>query len=248
VARVVVLPARRLCHDGDSESSSESLPTLEQAVEANPALALSRLAARLGLDYDSISHNMGIVGHIQAITAQQMRRGAKREQSSEGARPTKRAATREPSNLEQRPSQDILPQQSEVMVIAGVPVKMLVTNVDEIPAPESPSTAGHVSWANASPGPKIRDMSETASPLHRAVGNRDSITQRPKEVADSPASRISTSPEKMVTKSSQPSKGSTIPFTQTPSVYKGTGKATLRTAKVSEIAASMHTSPFSQSE
>jgi hypothetical protein len=135
------------------------------------------------------------------------------------------------------------------MVIAGVPVKMLVTNVDEIPAPESPSTAGHVSWANASlpPGPKIRDMSETASPLHRAVGNRDSITQRPKEVADSPASRISTSPpEKMVTKSSQPLKGSTIPFTQTPSVYKGTGKATLRTAKVSEIAASMHTSPKSK--
>jgi hypothetical protein len=52
-------------------------------------------------------------------------------------------------------------------------------------------------------------MPETASPLHRAVGN----TQRPKEAADSPASRTSTSPpKKMITKSSQRSKGSTIPF------------------------------------
>jgi hypothetical protein len=94
-------------------------------------------------------------------------------------RPAKRAAIKEPSNLEQRPS-------PEVMVIAGVPLRMLVIKADEIPTLKSPSTDGRVSWINASlsPGPKIRDMSETAFPLHRAVGNRDSITQQPKKAAD----------------------------------------------------------------
>lgn len=95
--------------------------------------------------------------------------------------------------------------QHESRMVCGVPEQRSET------APESPLTEGHVSWAYASlpPGPKICDMPETASPLHRAVGN----TQRPKEAADSPASRTSTSPpKKMVTKSSQRSKGSTIPF------------------------------------
>jgi hypothetical protein len=44
----------------ESDNSSESQSTLEEAVRAYPTFALARLAARLGLDYGSISHNMGL--------------------------------------------------------------------------------------------------------------------------------------------------------------------------------------------
>jgi hypothetical protein len=49
--------------DTESESSLESY-SLKEAVKANPAFALARLAASLGLDYGSISHNMGLYKQI----------------------------------------------------------------------------------------------------------------------------------------------------------------------------------------
>ena len=67
----------------ESDSLSESQSTLKEAVRANTTFALARLAARLGLDYGSISHNMGLYEQIQQARTQQAAQRTKREQSSE---------------------------------------------------------------------------------------------------------------------------------------------------------------------
>src|SRR5271156_954543 len=70
----------------ESDISLESQSTLEEAVRANPPFALARLAARLGLDYGSISHNMGLYEQIQQARTEQAAQRIKREQSSENGR------------------------------------------------------------------------------------------------------------------------------------------------------------------
>ena len=167
----------------ESDSLSESQSTLEEAVRANPTFALARLAARLGLDYGSISHNMGLYEQIQQARAEQAAQRAKREQpSEEDKRPTKKVAT----------SPDSLPHRSKLGSPTKIPIELLVACPEEFPY-KSPSVQSHVMWA---PGPRT--------------------------VPDSPTSRVSgSSSKKKATTPSEPSGGSTIPFTPTPSVVKG---------------------------
>src|SRR5271155_3935788 len=122
----------------ESDSSLESQSTLEEAVRANPTFALARLAARLGLDYGSISHNMGLYEQIQQVRTQQAAQRTKREQPSEEDRndTAKKAAT----------SLDILPQRSKV----GISIEELAAGYDTF-SYKSPTALSHVGWA---PRPK----------------------------------------------------------------------------------------------
>jgi hypothetical protein len=174
--------------DTESESSLESQSTLEEAIEANPAFALARLAARLGLDYGSISHNMGLYEQVQAVKVQQETQRAKREQSTDEdkkdkdvARPIKKMAI--PKGIQ---AQRTGP---------GVPIEELTACPEAFPF-ESPPTPSHVGWAPQS--------KEDSLPL-RAMASSS------KKTASTP---------------SPPSKGSTIPFTPTPSVIKGARRTT----------------------
>lgn len=229
--------------DSESEGSSEPLPTLEQAVKAEPALALSRLAARLGLDYHSIRQNMAIKETLQEMRASKEARGAKRAQLSEGnksdsavMRSTKRAATKVSSEPKPTPPPDVPSPKSEVLYIHGVPV-MLTTEEEALyyRQKSSPLTEqDQVIWANASlpSGPKVRDTCERLSFSSEATGSKKVPAQRPQEAAELPASRRSMSPpEKKLTKPSYPS---TIPFSTTPSPYKRASKMKPHSAVASE--------------
>jgi len=133
----------------ESDSSLESQSTLEEAVRANPPFALARLAARLGLDYGSISHNMGLYEQIQQARTQQAAQRTKREQSSEEGRKdtAKKTAT----------SLDILPQRNK----AGIPIEELTAGYEPF-SYKSPTVQSHVGWA---PRPA------TDSPTSRVSGS-----------------------------------------------------------------------------
>jgi hypothetical protein len=140
--------------DTESESSleSQSQSTLEEAVKADPALALARLAAPLGLDYYSINHNMGLYEQVRIARAQQEAQRAKREQSEEDkkgkdvARPTKKAAI----------SEVIQARRSG----PGIPLEALIA--DPEPVYESPPVQSHVSWAGGT-WPKEGSLPSRAS-------------------------------------------------------------------------------------
>jgi hypothetical protein len=124
----------------EPDSPLESQSTLEEAVRANPTFALARLAARLGLDYGSISHNMGLYEQIQQVRTLQAAQRTKREQSSEEdgkdkglGRSTKKAAT----------SLDILPQRSK----ASIPIGELAAGYETF-SYKSPTVQSHVMWAS----------------------------------------------------------------------------------------------------
>jgi hypothetical protein len=137
----------------ESDNLSESQSTFEEAVRANPTFALARLAARLGLDYGSISHNMGLYEQIQQVRTQQATQRTKREQSSEDGkdkgpgRSAKKAAT----------PLDILPQRNKT----GIPIEELAAGYDTF-SHKSPTVQSHVGWA---PRPK------TDSPTSRVSGS-----------------------------------------------------------------------------
>jgi hypothetical protein len=137
----------------ESDNLSESQSTLEEAVRAYPTFALARLAARLGLDYGSISHNMGLYEQIQQVRTQQATQRTKREQSSEDGqdkgpgRSAKKAAT----------PLDFLPQRNKI----GIPVEGLAAGYDTFSL-KSPTVQSHVGWA---PRPK------TESPTSRVSGS-----------------------------------------------------------------------------
>jgi hypothetical protein len=98
--RAAGLTASTLDDDDDdtgSESSSEDSPesplALEEAVEANPEFALARLAAHLGLDFESIHHNMGLGEQIQAEKIEQKAKRERSEQDNDDAEPSKKQAS-----------------------------------------------------------------------------------------------------------------------------------------------------------
>jgi hypothetical protein len=143
-------------NEEESDNPLESQFTLEEAVEANPTFALARLAARLGLDYGSISHNMGLYEQIQQVRTQQAAQRTKREQSSEEdkkdkdlKRPAKKAAT----------SLDILPQRSKT----GIPIEELAADYKGF-LYKSPTVLSHVSWI-----PRPVDAAD--SPTSRVSGS-----------------------------------------------------------------------------
>jgi hypothetical protein len=173
--------------DTESESSSESSSTLEEAVKENSAFALARLAARLGLDYGSISHNMGLYEQIQAVKVQNETQRAKREQPNDEdkkdkdvTRPSKKTAI----------SEVVQARRSGI----DIPIEELTANPEAF-FYESPPVQSHVSWA-------------------------------PRSKEDILPVRTSTSSSMKAASTSPPSKGSTIPFTQTPFVAKGARKTT----------------------
>jgi hypothetical protein len=137
----------------ESDSLSESQSTLEEAVRANLTFALARLAAQLGLDYGSISHNMGLYEQIQQTRIQQAAQRTKREQSSEDGkdkglgRSVKKAAT----------PLDVRPQRNRL----GIPIEELTKDYDEL-SYKSPTVLSHVGYA---PRPK------TDSPTSRVSGS-----------------------------------------------------------------------------
>jgi hypothetical protein len=133
----------------ESDSPLESQSTLEEAVRANPTFALARLAARLGLDYGSISHNMGLYEQIQQARTQIAAQRTKREQSSEDKRSVKKAAT----------SLDVLPQR----IKTGIPIEELTAGYDNL-SYKSPTTLSHVSWAP-------RPVNAADSPTSRVSGS-----------------------------------------------------------------------------
>jgi hypothetical protein len=159
--------------DAGSESSLESQSTLEEAVKANPAFALAHLAARLGLDYSNISHNMGLYEQIQTAKAQQEMQRVKREQ---------------PNDEDKDVTRLIKVQRTGT----GIPIEMLMAHPDSF-SYESPPAQSFVGWAPRSKG--------------------DSLPLR--------ASASASSPKKAISTPSPQSKGSTVPFTHTPSVVKG---------------------------
>jgi hypothetical protein len=141
----------------ESDSSLESQSTLEEAVGANPTFALARLAARLGLDYGSISHNMGL---YEQVRTQQAAQRTERERPSEEDRKgtAKKAAT----------SLDILPQRSKI------PIEELMANPEAFPY-ESPPAQSYVGWA---PRPKGDSLpSRTSASSSKKAG--DSLPSQP---------------------------------------------------------------------
>jgi hypothetical protein len=167
--------------DTESEGSLESQSTLEEAVKANPAFALARLAARLGLDYGSISHNMGLYEQVQAVKVQQETQRVKREQSNDEdkdkdkdvTRPTKKTAM--PETIQYRGT--------------GIPIEMLMVHPDTF-SYESPPIQSHVSWAPRSKesslplrtSPSSKKAASTLSP--QSKGSTIPFTQTPSVIKD----------------------------------------------------------------
>jgi hypothetical protein len=125
----------------EPDSPLESQSTLEDAVRANPTFALARLAERLGLDYGSISHNMGLYEQIQQVRTQQAAQRTKREQSNEEdgkdkgpGKSAKKAAT----------SLDILPRRSKI----DIPIEEL-SHVGWAPRPKTDSPTSRVSGSSS---------------------------------------------------------------------------------------------------
>jgi hypothetical protein len=135
----------------ESDSFSESQSTLEEAVRANPTFALARLAARLGLDYGSISHNMGLYEQIQQARTQLTEQHTKRGQSSEDGKGPERSAKKAVIPL------DILPQRSKI----DIPIEELAAGYETF-SYKSPTILSHVGYA---PPPK------TDSPTSRVSGS-----------------------------------------------------------------------------
>jgi hypothetical protein len=218
----------------ESDSSSESQSTLEEAVKAYPTFALARLAARLGLDYGSISHNMGLYEQIQQARAELAEPRVKREQPDDEdkdvARPTKKT---------------VIPEVIQTYTGTGIPIEELIAQPDAF-LYKSPTIQSHVSWAprlggdslpsrtSLSPRLKGYSLPSRASP---SPSKEDSLPLRAspsssKKAEDSPPSkdslpsRVSPSFSKKDSLPSQPSGLSTVPFTPTPSIAKGARKTT----------------------
>src|SRR5271156_6533707 len=149
----------------ESDISLESQSTLEEAVRANPPFALARLAARLGLDYGSISHNMGLYEQIQQARTQQAAQRTKREKSSEEKRSVKKAAT----------SLDILPQRSKT----DIPIEELAACYEPF-SYKSPTIQSHVGWAP-------RPVDATDSPTSRVSGSSKKRATTPSERSGPPS-------------------------------------------------------------
>ena len=145
----------------EEDSLLESQSTLEEAVRANPTFALARLAARLGLDYGSISHNMGLYEQIQQVRTQQAAQRTKREQSSEeGRKDTAKKATT---------SLDILPQRSK----PDIPIEELAAGYETF-SYKSPTVQSHVMWAP-------RPVNAADSPTSRVSGSSKKRATTPSE-------------------------------------------------------------------
>ena len=194
--------------DSESESSTETQLTLEEAVRAQPAVALASLAARLGLDYTSIRRNMILLERIEESTAALRSQRAKREQPDEDdekgkdvARPTKKAALSE-----------FVPAPRSG---TGIPLEKLLEGHDEFPY-ESPPAESYVVWDSRPPGDPLPPRARISSPKKPATQPSDPL----------PSRASTSSPKKPATQPSQLSKDSTIPFTHTPSVIKGSRKTT----------------------
>ena len=141
----------------ESESLSESSSTLErftleEAVKANPAFALARLASRLGLDYHNIHQSMGIYEQIRTVKAELENQRTKREQSkdddkNDDARPSKKTTITEALQI----------CRSNI----DIPFEALIACPDEFQS-ESPQSLSHVGWARPSPPLPLRTQASSS--------------------------------------------------------------------------------------
>ena len=220
----------------ESDSSSESQSTLEEAVRAYPTFALARLAARLGLDYGSISHNMGLYEQIQQARAELAEPRVKREQPDDEDKDVARPAKK-----------TVIPEVIQIYTGTGIPIEELIAQPDAF-LYKSPTIQSHVSWAprlggdslpsrtSLSPRLKGYSLPSRASPPSSKKTEdspprfkEDSLPSRASpspSKKDSLPSRVSPSLSKKDSLPSQPSGLSTVPFIPTPSVVKGVRKTT----------------------
>jgi hypothetical protein len=56
--------------DSDTDKPSEPAPILEEVIRSNPKIGLEALAIRLGLNYNSIQHNMELKENMQGLMEQ----------------------------------------------------------------------------------------------------------------------------------------------------------------------------------
>jgi hypothetical protein len=142
--------------DTESESSSSGSKdiTLEEAVKANPTLALAHLAARLGLDYHSIHTSMGLSEQIQAAKAQQETQ-QKRDRSVEkdDTGPKKKA---------------IIEAVQAYRASSDIPVEALVACPNEFQSEPSPAAAAVSSLSSPSTKSTV-PFSHTPSVVVRAT-------------------------------------------------------------------------------
>jgi hypothetical protein len=148
----------------ESDSLSESQSTLEEAVEANPTFALAHLAARLGLDYGNISHNIGLHERIQQVRTEQAAQRTKREQSEEDGKDKNLGRSAKKTAI----TPDVLPQRNRL----GIPIEELTTYPDIIPY-KSPTILSHVSFA---PGPMKAADSPTSSRVSGSSSKKRATT------------------------------------------------------------------------
>lgn len=127
-------------------------------------MALSRLAARLGLDYETISRNMMVWEYLRKIEAQKTTRKGKREISSEeekflgnDGRSIKRAALSPPLHRG---------------TLAGIPLSDLLRNQEDVWNIEPPEPSEQK--AIRTPAPWSRDLASIeASAGSKNEKNRD---------------------------------------------------------------------------
>jgi hypothetical protein len=166
--------------DTESESSYESSSTLErvtleEAVRANPAFALARLAARLGLDFHSIQQNMGLYEQIQMVKTELEKQRTKRERSKEEGKdddtgPSKKTAITEVIQAHRSGT--------------GIPLEALLACPDEFQC-ESPQALSHVGWAPPSLPLRVQASSSkdaASTPSSPSKGSTVAFTHTPSVV------------------------------------------------------------------
>ncbi|KIW99638.1 uncharacterized protein Z518_11051 [Rhinocladiella mackenziei CBS 650.93] len=214
--------------EGEASSTSKSqddLSILRTAAIDHPFKALSCLASRLFLNFETISYNMGTISQIRDKRAEREAKGIKREALSEENSSKndqrrerhKRLVTDNTINEESRRS-ETLPDagRREVtlpLVVGGRPW----TDVpdDEPQDPSTPSRKSFVKWASHSDSIEERRFIKD-DPLYQSTPaaittEADSELKRDKPIKGS---------AKEIKSPSQSSKGSTVPFSQTPAVIK----------------------------
>jgi len=216
--------------DSDTNKPSEPAPTLEEVIRSNPKIGLEALAIRLGLNYNSIQHNMELKENMQGLM-EQLKTKRERPESrdaEENKRPAKKlvgwamdAGNRSEQTLKW--TQEEFPR---TILVHGIPFEVNVSNKSE--SPEIRSQIGWDPRPNPSPGPRLRYpteervMTEPNSPLPTrskqkrrvAEGFRQSHASVYKPIAfsvqsfgSSPASPAPENPKPTSGKPDQTSKG-----------------------------------------
>lgn len=204
-----------------TSSSQDDLSALRSAVISHPSKALSCLATRLFLSFETIEYHMGTITQIRDRRAEQEAKGVKREAISEedSSKNDRRPERHKRLMMDWTINEESESKHHETTLIAGrreVTLPLVVggrvwTDVpdDEPRDPSTPSKKSYVKWASHSDQLGERQVI-TDAPLYRtmpaaAVSDADSESKRDRSKKGSAEEKKSPS---------LPSKGSTVPFSQ----------------------------------